>query len=88
MDIHQSKLKNKHLAPKQEKYFQEVFDFHRLIKVKENRDQTERFDAKVDTRKKLLRDPLEMRENVLVLAERWRKNGSPGRLYKKSTTEN
>ena len=69
MDIHQSKLKNKHLAPEQEKYFQEVFDFHHLIKVKENRDQTERFDAKVDTRKKLLRDPLEIRENVLVLAE-------------------
>ena len=51
MDIHQSKLKNKHLAPEQEKYFQEVFDFHRLIKVKENRDRTERFDAKVDNLK-------------------------------------
>ena len=76
------------LGPETGKYFQEVFDFHRLIKVKENRDWTERFDAKVDTRKKLLRDPLEIEEKVLVLSERWRKNDTAGRLYKKSTTEN
>ena len=69
------------------KHFQEVYDFHRLIKVKESRDQTEKFDAKVDRRKKRLRDPLEVDEKVLVLAECLRKKDSPVRLYK-STTEN
>ena len=37
--------------------------------------------------KKQLRDPLEIGEKVLVLAERLRKKDAPGRLYK-STTEN
>ena len=75
------------LDPKTGKYFQEVYDFHRLIKVKENRDWKERFDGKVDRLKKRLRDPLEIREKVLVLAERLRKKGGSGRLYK-STAEN
>ena len=44
-----------------------------MIKVKENRDQTESFDVKVDRCKKRLRDPLEEGEKVLVLAERLRK---------------
>ena len=55
------------------KYFQEVYDFHRLIKVKENRDQKKQFDPKVDRHKKHLTDPLEVGENVLVLDERLRK---------------
>ena len=49
-----------------------------MIKVKENRDRTEKFDAKVDRRKKLLRGPLEVREKFL--AELLRKKGAPGRL--------
>ena len=73
------------LDPKMGKYFQEVYDFDWLIKVKENRDRLERFDAKVD--EKRLREPLDIDEKVLVLAERLRKNDAPGRLYK-STTEN
>ena len=44
-----------------------------MIKVKENRDLTERFDAKVDRRKKRVRDHLEIGEKVFVLAERLRK---------------
>ena len=58
------------LNPKTKKYFQEVYDFHRLIKVKEDRDRRERFNAKVERRKKRLREPLEIGEKVLVLAER------------------
>ena len=61
------------LDPKTGKYFQEVYDFHRLIKVKENRDRKKQFDPKVDRRKKHLADPLEVGENVLVLDERLRK---------------
>ena len=60
------------LNPDTGKYFQEVYDFHRLIKVKQDRDQRERFDSKIDRCKKQLRDPLEMGEKVLVLAERLR----------------
>ena len=75
------------LDPKTGKFFQEVYDFHRFVKVKENRDQTERFNAKVDRRKKRLRDPLELGETVFIFAELLRKKDAPGRLYK-STREN
>ena len=44
-----------------------------MIKVKENRDWTERFRVKVDRRKKRLRDPPEVGKKVLVLGERLRK---------------
>ena len=75
------------LKPNTGKYFQEVYDFHDLMKVKEDRDWREKFDSKIDRRKKCLRDLLEIGEKVLVLAERLRKKDTPGRLYK-STTEN
>ena len=52
------------------KNFQEIYDFHCFIKVKENRNQKERFDTKLDRRKTSLRDPLEIREK----AERLRKH--------------
>ena len=54
------------------KYFQEVYDFHRLIKVKEDRDRGERLIKKLIDVKKRLRDPLEIGEKVLVLAEQLR----------------
>ena len=73
--------------PNTGKYFEEVYDFHRLIKVKENRDRTERFNTKLDRRKRRLRDPREIGEKVLVLVKHLRKKDAPGRLYK-STTEN
>ena len=34
------------LDPETGKYFQEVYDFHQFIKIKENRDQIERFLCK------------------------------------------
>ena len=68
------------LYPKQRKYFQEVYDFDRLTKVRKNRDWLERFDAKVDTRKKRLRQPLDIDKKVLVLTERFRKKYAPGRI--------
>ena len=75
------------LDPNTGKYFQEVYNFCRLIKVKEKRDRTERFDTKLDRRKRRLRNPLEIGEKVLVLAEPLRKKDAPRRLYK-STIEN
>ena len=50
------------LGPNTGKYFQGVYDLHCLIKVKENKDQTEKSDAKVDRHKRRLRDPLEVGE--------------------------
>ena len=70
-----------------ENYFQEVYGFHGLIKVEENKDRLERFDSKTDRGKKRLRDPLETAEKVSVLAERLQKKDATGRLYK-STAEN
>ena len=52
------------LKPNTGKYFQEVYEFNCLMKVKEDRDQRERFDSKIH-RKKRLRDPLEIEEKVL-----------------------
>ena len=63
-------IKEQGLDPETGKYFQEVYDFHGLIKVKENRVLAERFDAKVDRHKKRVRDHLEIGEKVFVLAER------------------
>ena len=74
------------LDPKMGKHFQEVYDFDWLIKVKENRDRLERFDAKVHRRKKRFRKPLDIDEKFLALAKRLRKKEAPGRLYT-STTE-
>ena len=57
-----------------------------MIKVKENRDWAERFNTQLDRRKRRLRNPLEIGQKVLVLAERaWQ--DVPGRLFK-SKTEN
>ena len=80
-------IEEKAFDPDRGKYFQEIYDSHRLIKVKENRDRTGKFDAKIDKPKKRLRDPLVIGEKVLVLAGRLRKQDAPGRLYK-STTQN
>ena len=54
------------LNPKTGKYFQEIYDFHHLMKVKETRDQVKGFDAKLDRRKKRLRDSQEIGEKVLA----------------------
>ena len=67
---------------------QEVYDFHRMVRVSRDAERYKRNDIRFDkkTRKKLL-SPLTVGEKVLVLAERLRKKDAPGNLYK-STTEN
>ena len=58
------------------------------MRVKEANLREEKYAANLDTRKKrTLRNPLEIGEKVLVLAERLRKKDEPGKLYE-STTEN
>ena len=68
--------------------FKEIFDFYRMVKVSKAVDRYERYNEKVDERqKKKLREPLEINEKVLILAERIKKKDAPGILFK-STTQN
>ena len=68
--------------------FKEIFDFYRMVKVSKAVDRYERYNEKVDERqKKKLRQPLEIDEKVLILAERIKKKDASGILFK-STTQN
>ena len=54
--------------------FREIYDFHRLIKVRKFAERYERSDIKSDRQfRKKLRSPLEISEKVLVPAERLKK---------------
>ena len=67
--------------------FLKLYDFYRLVRVKEEKDRLVRYkERKVDRRKWKLRYPLDIGEKVLVFAERLKKD-APGNLYKR-TTEN
>ena len=67
--------------------FKEVYDFYRLTKITKAANRYERYNEKIDKKKRKLREPLEIDEKVLVLAERIKKKDAPGVLFK-STTEN
>ena len=68
--------------------FREVYDFYRLVKVTKNANRYERYNEKLDRKqKKKLREPLNINEKVLVLAERIKKKDAPKFLFK-STKEN
>ena len=79
------KIEERSLDPNDGKYFQEVYDFARLRKIQNNQIRNDKYNQKIDTRKRTLRSPLNLTEKVLVLAERLRKKNAPGRLYKSST---
>ena len=71
----------------EEKIMENLYDFYRLVRVKEDKDRFVRYkERKVDSRKWKLRYPLDIGEKVLVFAERLKKD-APGNLYKR-TTEN
>ena len=68
--------------------FREIFDFYRLAKVTKDANRYERYNEKLDKKqKKKLREPLNIGEKVMVLAERVKKKDAPKFLFK-STTEN
>ena len=63
----------------------EWFYFLRLKKIREEKVRQEKFNKKIYKRKKLnLRSPLEVGEEVLVLASQLKKKDSPGKFYKSS----
>ena len=47
--------------------------------------RNDKYNEKIDSRKRKLRSPLNLDEKVLVLAERLKKKDAPGNLYKAST---
>ena len=63
----------------------ERFNFSMLEKINREKNRLEKFDKKIYQRKKLkLRSPLEVGEEVLILAARLKKKDSPGKFYKSS----
>ena len=64
-----------------------MYDFYRLTKITKAANRYERYNEKIDKKKRKLREPLEIDDKVLVLAERIKKKDAPGVLFK-STTEN
>ena len=68
--------------------FREKYDFYRLEKIGTHASRQDRYNLKKDIlNPRKLREPWEIGEKVLVLAERLKKKDAPGRLYK-STTQN
>ena len=68
--------------------FREKYDFYRLEKVGKHANLLDRYNIEKDINNpKKLRDPLQIGEKVLVLAERLKKKDALGRLYK-ATTQN
>ena len=65
----------------------EMFDFLRVKKVDNNKFRNEKYNRRKDRRQKKLRNPLNLDEKVLVLAERLKKKDAPSKLFK-ATTEN
>ena len=65
----------------------EMFYFLRIKKVDDNNFRNQRYNARKDRRQKKLRNPLNLDEKVLVLAERLKKKDAPSKFYK-ATTDN
>ena len=78
-------IEKRSLNPNDGKYFQEMYGFVRLRKIENNQMRNDKYNQKIDRRKRTLRSPLNLNEKVLVLAERLKKKDAPGNLYKPST---
>ena len=78
-------IEEKSLNKETGKEFTQIYDFHRLIKVKENKDRYQRHDLKIDSRKKRLRSPLQIGKKVFVLSEHLKKKDALGKFYTSST---
>ena len=63
----------------------EMYDFLRIKKVDNNNYRNKKYETKKDKRQKRLRNPLDLDEKVLVLAERLKKKDAPSKFFKAST---
>ena len=78
-------IEKRNLNPNDSKYFQKIYDFMRIKIIQNNQMRNDKYDQKIDKRKKTLRSPLHLDKKVLVLVERLEKKDAPGNLYKAST---
>ena len=78
-------IEKRNLKPNDGKYFREIYDFMRIRKTENNQMRNNKYDQKIGRRKRTLRSPLNLDEEVLVLAERLKKKDTLGTLYKAST---
>ena len=78
-------IEKRSFNPNDGKYFQEIYDFMRIRKIENNQMRSDKYDQKIDRRKRTLRRPLNLDKKVLVLAERLKKKDASGNLYKAST---
>ena len=79
------KIEKRSLNPNDGKYFQEIYGFMSLWKIGNNKMRNDKYNQKLDRRKRKLRSPLNLDEKVLVLAEILKKKDASGNLYKAST---
>ena len=84
-DIAPVAIEKRRLDPNDGEYFQEIYNFLRLRKIGTNQLRNEKYNEKINRRKRKLRSPLNLDKKVLVLAERLEKKDAPGSLYKAST---
>ena len=77
-------IEKRSLNPNDGKYFQEIYDFIRLQKIENNQTRNDKYNQKLDRRKRKLRSPLNLDEKVLVLSEKLKKKDASGNLYKAS----
>ena len=73
------------LNPNDGKYFQELYDFMRIRKIENNQIRNDKYNKKINRRKRKLRSPLNLDEKVLALAERLKTKDTPRNLFKAST---
>ena len=78
-------IEKRSLNPKDGKYFQEIYNFMRLRKIGNNQMRNDKYNQKLDKRKRKLRSPLNLDEQVLDLAERLKKKDAYRNLCKAST---
>ena len=65
--------------------FRTLYNFHRIERTKKLHDRQDRYDKKkYGSKRKKLRENLNIGEKDLVLAERIRKKSAPGKVYKQS----
>ena len=58
-------IEKRRLNPNDGKYFQEIYDFVRLRKIENNQKRNDKYNQKIDSRKRTLRSPLNLGKSFL-----------------------
>ena len=70
-------IKKRSFNPNNGRYFREIYNFMRIRKIENNQMRNDKYDQKIDRRKRTLRSPINLDEKVLLLAERLKKKDAP-----------